>query len=334
MAMDAWLRAAEWLCGEEHRRLIFEPLVADWQHDLDIARDAGRGRYAHALASGLFAYTRSLARCTMTARGWLPTPRAAQIVALTFVVAFDAALFLLWIASLPSGLTRDFSSQQTRYFLMSSAGLVFAPIMLPALFLMRRDARSTARHAVSVIMVGAVLAAGAVALSSPAILNRYFQTFEAIEADYQRNLTNDRAGRITYPGTAVRRLKPTTLEERRAAFERYQAWRAQDQNQRPLLTAQQQLRRMQPAALAIVFGLMGWTLAGLGPVSYRRAVMWWMLIYAASLAFGVMPRALTGIPIRGVPYEYALPMFGLATLALVIASWWRTEERRIEARRV
>jgi hypothetical protein len=319
--MPGLLRLAEWWCGQRDAALVFEPLLADWQRELDAARHAGRARYVMAIASGVFAYARSFVKCTLTTTGWLPTSRAAQIVALTIFFAFDAALFLLWIVSLPSGYTRDMSSLHTRYFLLSSAGLAFAPIMLPALLLMRRDARSTARHAASVIAIGAVLTAAAVMLSSPRVLNGYLSTFELFEGEHQRNLANDRAGRFTYPGTAVRQLQPTTREQRRAAFERFQAWRQQNEAKAPVPTAQQHLRRMQPVALAILFGVMGWTLAGLGPATFSGAALWWVFIYGASLAFGAMPRALSGIPLRGVPYEFALPMFGAVTAALVIASW-------------
>jgi hypothetical protein len=200
------------------------------------------------------------------------------------------------------------------------------------MFLMRRDAQSTARHAVCVIAAGAALTTGVVALTSPPMLNRYFSTFESFEGEHQRNRANDRSGRVSYPGTAVRQLKPTTIEQRRAAYERFQAQRAEHDAAQPALTGQQYLRRLQPVALAVLFGVMGWTLAGLGNVSYSRAAMWWLFVYTASLACGVMPARLTGMPIRGVPYEYALPIFGAATLALVIASWRTNESRAFRPR--
>ena len=318
--MTHLLSIAAWWCGEHAKAIVFEPLLADWQHELEAASQRGRARYAAACLSGAFAYARSLARCTMSA-GWLPTSRAAQIVTLTFFIALDVAFFLLWIASLPSGYAHNLSPLQVRYFVLSAAGLACAPILLPALFLMRRDAAATARQATTVIAAGALLTAAAVTLSSPAVLNRYLSTFETYEGEYQRNLANDRAGRVTYPGTAVRQLKPTTPEQRRAAYERFQEWRRRNEEKQPVLTAQQHLRRMQPVALAVLFGVMGWTLAGLGRVTFTRAAMWWLFIYAASLAFGVMPQALTGLPLRGVPYDYAIPIFGSAALALVVASW-------------
>jgi hypothetical protein len=321
--MSHLLALAAWWCGDRARAIVFEPLLADWQYELDAARHAGRARHAIAIASGLFAYARSFIRCTLTTSGWLPTSRAAQIVALTFFCTFDAALFLLWMAALPSGRTLDLGSIQTRAFLLAVAPLAFAPILLPALFLMRRDPRSTVRHAVSVIVVGAVLTAGVVWLRSPENLNWYFSSFEAYEGEYQRNLANDRAGRVTYPATAVRQLRgPTTIEERRAEYERFMAVRSAQQQPRPL-SRSQQLRRYQPVALAILFGMMGWTLAGLGPVSFTRAAGWWLLMYAALLAFGGMPRTISGLAAPVLPNAYAIPAFGAMTMALISTSWRR-----------
>lgn len=110
----------------------------------------------------------------MTATGWIPTMRAAQIAALTFFFAFDAALLLLWIATLPSGDIRDLTSIQMLAFLLSAAPLAFVPVLLPALFLMRRDPRATARHAVSMIAIGTILTTGIVWLRSPENVDRYF----------------------------------------------------------------------------------------------------------------------------------------------------------------
>jgi hypothetical protein len=123
--MASLFALAAWWCGPQRTALVFEPLLADWQRELDAARHAGRAQYAVAFASGLIAYARTFLKCTLTVSGWLPTSRAARIVALTFVCTFDIALFLLWIASLPSGLTLELSSLQTRYFLLSAAGLAF-----------------------------------------------------------------------------------------------------------------------------------------------------------------------------------------------------------------
>lgn len=318
--MQRLLTIATSLCGERAAATVFEPLIADWQHELETARQAGRGRYAIAFLSGAAAYLRSLTRCAMN-RGWLPTPRAAQLAAVTFFVALTAALILLWLALLSSGRTSDVRSVAAQSYLLSAAGVVVAPVMLPVLFLMRRDARSTTRHAISGIGAGVLLTAGVVTLTSPESLNRYFSTFESSEAEYQRNLANDRAGRVTYPGTAIRQLRgETTIEERRAQHERFMAWRAAQEAARPPLTWHHRARRMlQPVALAVLFGVMGWTLAGLGPVTVARAAMWWALMLVALLMFRSLPGRMTFFGIPKLPDAYAVPVFGSMTLALVIA---------------
>ncbi len=156
--------------------------------------------------------------------GWLPTSRAAQIGSLTFFLTLKAALLLLWIAGLPSGRTAEVDSMQTQWFMLSAAGVAVAPVLLPVLFLMRRDPQSTSRHAASAIALGAALVAAIVTLTSPERLNTYFSTFASLESAYQRNLANDRAGRVTYPGTAIReRRGETTIEQRRADYERFMA---------------------------------------------------------------------------------------------------------------
>jgi hypothetical protein len=320
--MTRWLALAEWLCGEHARRTVFEPLVADWQRQLHDDRDRGWPRRAVDYGSGVMAFIVTLVGCAMTTGRWLPNVRAAAVALLTFVVALTAALVVLWVLSLPSGVTTEIDSVRTQSFLLSFAGLAGALVLLPMAFILRRDPRLTSRHAVTTIGLGALLVAGLATATSQEALNAHFSTFEWVEREYQRALANDRAGRVTYPGTARRELRgPSTIEERRANHERFMMWQAGQEARRPPLTMAQRLRRMQPAALAVVFGVMGWTLAGLGPVTLSRAAMWWALMFLATLAFGVMPRALTGVAMPILPHTYALPLFGVITVALVAASW-------------
>ena len=319
--MDALLRLAERLCGAHARRTIFEPLIADWQRELAEAQPRGRPAVLGCRIAGGIAFTRSLARCTMSTGGWLPTSRAAQIGAVTFFLTFDAALLLLWAAAWPSGRAGDLRSAQTQILLISQAGVVAASVMLPVLFLMRRDTQSTVKHAVSMLAAGAALTAAIVTVTAGEPLNRYFSTFEAFEREYQRNLANDRAGRATYPQTALReRRGPTTIEQRRADYERFMIERAKQETPRQPATWPQQLRRLQPIVLAVLFGVMGWALAGIGPVTFPRAVLWWTLIFATTLMFGGVPGSLTVVGMPKLPFAYALPIFTAMTIALIIAS--------------
>jgi hypothetical protein len=319
--MNRLLALTEWLCGERLCRSTFEPLLADWQRELDEARREGRWQVAAAAVSGAAAFARTLVRCMMFNDGWLPGPRASMVAALTFVIALKAAFIILWVLSLPSGMTTDIGAIRTQSFLLSFAGLAAALVLLPVVFIMRGDPRSTPRHALTVIAVGAALTAGIATLTSPEALNRYFTTPEWFEREYQRSLANDRAGRVTYPGTAVREVQRLTFEQRRARYDRYMAWRAEQEAKQPPVTWLQRVQQLRPVALAVLFGVMGWTLAGLGPATLGRAAGWWALMFVATLSFGSMPGTLTGIGMPILPHSYALPLFGAITLALVVARW-------------
>lgn len=322
------LLIASWWCGERQTTLVFEPLLADWQHDLQTAKQRGGVQYARAFVWGLAAYVRTLVRCTMT-RGWIPTRRAGGIVALTMVVALGAAVALLWLmaaAARPAGI----DAAQMQYFLLAATGVTVPPMLLPGLFLMRRETQTTARHAATAISAGALLTAATVMLTTPERLHAHFSTFEAFERRYQRTLANDRAGRVSYPGTALReRSAPTTIEERRQRYEQFMAWRAEQEANRPALTWPQLLRRYYPVALAVLFGIIGWTLAGLGAPTYLRAAMWWCAMFAALMVFGVKPVPI-GLPSIGrIPGPMALTFFAVVATALIIASWRRTDESRV-----
>ncbi len=264
-----------------------------------------------------------MARCTISFRGWLPTSRAASIAALTFFLAFDFGLFVLLVPAIAAG-EADIGSIQMQSFVMAAAQIVVAPVLLPVVFLMRRDARSTACHAITAIGVGALITAGIVIMTSEERVRSYFSTFEAYERQYQHNLANDRAGRVTYPGTAVREARsPSTIEQRRAEYERFRARMAQQDVTPRSASWQQRASQFRAVALAVLFGVMGWTLAGLGPASFRRAAMWWALMYVAMLAFRGTPTILALPSIVRLPHAMALAFFGTITLALVAASWRR-----------
>lgn len=77
--------------------------------------------------------------------------------------------------------------------------------------------------------------------------------------------------------------------------------------------------------MSILFGVMGWTLARLGSVSFGRAAAWWLLIYVTTLAFSGIPRTISGLAMPILPDRYAIQVFGVITTALVIGSWRRKQ---------
>jgi hypothetical protein len=167
--------------------------------------------------------------------------------------------------------------------------------MLPAMFVLRRDRRSTTRHAATAIALGALLTTAVLVLTSPEALNRYFSSFEWSEQEYQRGLANDQIGRYQYPGTAYRQLvTPKTVDERREQHARFMVWLEEQRAKVAPPTWREKANRMQPAVLAILFGIMGWTLAGIGSPSIPRAMMWWLLIYLTTLGFGGLLASVVG----------------------------------------
>ena len=327
--MSRWLTIAEWLCGNHARRAFFEPLVADWQRELFEAQDRGRWRVAQVFGSGAVAYAASLTRCVVMGE-WVPTRRAALAATLAFGIATSVATLLLLALSSQFGPPIDLRSIQTQAFLLFSLIIVVPPAVLPALFLLRRDSRSGIRHAIVAISVVAAASGALVVLTSPEAINAYFSTFEAGEREYARNLANDRAGRYQYPGTAVRQLRgEQTLEQRRASFARFEAWRAEQiarQPPRPL-TWRDRVIRYQPVALAVLFAVMGWTLAGLSAATLTRAILWWALMTAAMLTLTATPGLFMRIAVYRFPYWASVPIFTTVTAALIIASWRRHSAR-------
>ena len=196
--------------------------------------------------------------------------------------------------------------------------------MLPAMFLLRRDPRSTARHAAAAIALGTALTVVVLVVTSPEALNRYFSSFEWSEREYQRGLANDQVGRYQYPGTAYRELvTPKTVGERREQYAKFQVWLEEQRAKDAPPTWPELIRSMQPAALAILFGIMGWTLAGIGSPSIPRAMAWWLLIYVTTLGFGGLLASAVGEMSfwnARIQYWMAVPVITAMTASLMFAA--------------
>ena len=321
--MNRLLGVADLLCGEHARRTIFEPLVADWQRELSEARASGQWRVVLVFGSGAMAYAASFARCVLM-RDWLPAPRAAASAMLAFGLAKAVGILALLGLSYAWGPAVDLRSIQTQAFLLFSAVIVVPPAFLPALFLMRRDPRSNIRHAIVAIAVAVAGTSALVVVTSEDAINASFSTFEAAEREYARKLANDQVGRYEYPWTAVRRLQgETTLDQRRESFKRFEAWRAEHMARQPPrpVTWRGLAFRYQPVALAVLFAMMGWTLAGLAAPTFTRALLWWGLMAAAMLTLSATPGLFMRIAVNRFPYWTTVPIFAAVTAALIVASW-------------
>lgn len=322
LANHALAFASRWF-DEATVRSTFEPLVADWQREMADARQRGRLPLAIAVVSGTWAFTRSLAGCAMTSDGWFPSWRAGGIGILAFLAAILLAVGGVTLIAVQNGQPLE-PGLRTYSWLLGTAALYVPPAMLPAMFLLRRDPRSTARHAAAAIALGALLTTAVLVLTSPEALNRYFSSFEWGEREYQRALANDRIGRYQYPGTAYRQLvTPKTVEERREKYERFMVWLEEQRAKEPAPTWPERFARMQPAVLAILFGIMGWTLAGMGSPSIPRAMMWWLLMYLTTLGFGGLLASVVGgmsFWSARIQYWMAVPVITAMTASLMLAS--------------
>lgn len=320
--MTRLLALAVWLCGESAGRQSFEPLIADWEHELKKAKNAGRIRYYAALASGAIAFAHSVARCAIMNTGWLPPALGSASGLLAFLIATDIAATLLLLGPMQAGRTISFSALWVQAFLMANLVLVVPPAMLPAIFVLRRDPNAHARHAVVWTALGAALTAGLIVLTSPEAINQRLTTFENFERDREQSIANDRAGRYQYPGTAVRQLRPEqTREQRLENFKRFETWRAEQIAKEPPLTWRQRAWGFQPAVLAVLFGIMGWLLAGLAAPSLGRAAFWWGVMCLAAFAFSGSLQTMAGFafPFR-LPHWATVPAFAVMAVALLVAS--------------
>jgi len=321
--MSRLLDIVERICGRHIRASVFEPLVADWQREISDARRRGRWRHVRAIVSGAAAFTRSLVRCAMTGGGWLPTWRASGIGILAFLAAIVVAVGGVTLIAIQNGRPLE-PGVRTFGWLLGSAALYVPPAMLPAVFLLRRDPRSTFRHACIAIALGAALTTAVLVMTSPQALNRYFYSFEWTEREYQRVLANDQAGIYQYPGTASRQLDTAkTVAERRDRHARYMVWLEDQWAKEPAPTWQQRAARMQPVVLAILFGIMGWTLAGMGSPSIARAMSWWLLTYLTTLGFGGLLAPVVGEMVlwnAHIQYWMAIPLIAAMTASLMFAA--------------
>lgn len=321
--MHLLLNLAENLLGSQIRATVFEPLVADWQREMSDARHRGSWAYAGTIASGSWALIQTLARCAMTSDEWLPGWRASGVSILAFLAAIVLAVGGVTLIALQNGRPLE-PGLRTYSWLLGTAALYVPPAMLPAMFLLRRDSLSTARHAAAAIAMGAALTVAVLVVTSPEGLNRYFSSFEWSEREYQRGLANDRVGRDQYPGTAYRQLvTPKTVGERRERYAKFQVWLEEQRAKDAPPTWPERIRRMQPAVLAILFGIMGWTLAGMGSPSISRAMAWWMLMYVTMLGFGGMLASVVGEMSfwnARIQYSMAVPVIAAMTASLILAA--------------
>lgn len=134
---------------------------------------------------------------------------------------------------------------------------------------------------------------------------------------------NDLAGRVTYPGTAVRELRDATStpETRKARYEQFLVLRAQQMAKVTQPTPLERVRRSNATVLGILFGAIGWLLGGVVRPTWLRALGWWAAAWLTTMVFdGRLPDWLD-LPIPVRLSWWTLPsVLAVAALALALAS--------------
>jgi hypothetical protein len=312
------LRVAQWLCGRSLTTSVLEPLVADWDRERREASAAPAPVRAAIATRWSAAFARTLITCAarhfMSVEGamWkcglamFAGAVALSIAAETVIIRVTAAPDYTWELLLIAALMR-------------TGIATLAPAMLPAMFLLRRDAKVRGRVAAGWIASGA--ATLAVAVMAQQSIENYMPTFGQNERMYQRALANDRAGRLQYPGSARRALSAdTTLEQRKARYDAFVAWRAQTlaaETPRPIWY---RLRYSTAPVMAVIFGAIGWALGGLTRPTVSAAAMWWLAAWLTSLLIEGRVTNVLGLP-HPIPAWWVFPvLMSLAALSLTVAA--------------
>jgi hypothetical protein len=280
--MGRLLSIAEWFCGDAARDRVFDPLLADWDRELRDAGTASRATRAVIVVRGCTAFIRALLTCSVRhaisgeGRMW-KYGALTFVLAATLSIAFEAMFINYQVGpDYPPDLLLIAAIRFSRATAIASA-------LLPAMFLLRRDARVGTRAAVGALALGPALVMTGVV--SQGWLDNYMPSFSQNERMFQRMRANDLAGRVSYPGTMVRELRDATStpEQRRVRSEQFLASRAEQVAKVTQPTPWERLRRSNATALGILFGITGWLLAGVIRPTWPRAVACWAIAWQLTM---------------------------------------------------
>ena len=317
--MNRLLKLAAFVCGEQARRRVFEPMLADWQRELTNAKRSGMLSFLLALGSGCFGFIRALLFCSVCEGVWIP-PLRGTLLSLAGVIAAIAVSTSIPLIATPPNLPRDLSMPTTQLWVLTWTGSMVPPVFLLAAFLMRRDPRATLRHGIVVIVLAAAATSVMVRYTDDEWLRRRYDTFENSERMREFSLARHRAGQPVYRGSGYEREIATTVEQRHARFDRYRAQMAALRRNNPAPTWSGRVAQWSPVLLAVVFAITGWMLASFGLPTIIRGVGWWALMFAAIVTMTRMLSYLVGVPMPRPPQWVMLPIFTSIMLALIIGA--------------
>ena len=267
------LAIAEWLCGDRARRDVFEPLVADWQRELDGTSGITRWRSA---ARGWSAFAITMATCLIS--GGSAMPRVTLINGLTVLLLSTVLLIAIQIGLNVLQFRNDFPLEMRFWMALPLILPLAIPLaMLPMMMLVRSAGQLAGRGATALVLGAALVAYLTAGWLTPLIQGDVRE--ELYEQMYLRDIANDRAGRVSYPATAVRQVRPTTAEQRAIQREQFR-------NDPRYLAAQAERTRarwgrssIMLAALTLAVGAFGWLLGGLRRTTAIHAAAWWALAW-------------------------------------------------------
>ena len=132
--MTRLLVVAEFLFGPATRERVFEPLVADWQRELDAA--SSNYERARIVISGSAAFSVSLVSCLLT--GGIVMPRAAIVRGLSVLVVSTLVLLAIQIGLNAAALRNNFPLEWRLWSALPMILPLAIPLaMLPIMMLIR-----------------------------------------------------------------------------------------------------------------------------------------------------------------------------------------------------
>lgn len=317
--MKRLLAIAGWLCGESACRRVFEPLIADWDRELQEALTRSVAVRAGIVVRGSIALTTTLVLSAVQ-RSW--SMEAAMWKYGVGAFALAVGLSMVSEAALIGYSTPiDYPPDMLLIAAVRFGGAAaLAPAMLPALLLLRRDSRAHLGTAFQLIVFGMVFVG--VGVTAQPWLDDYVPTAGQNERMYQRLRANDRAGQLQYPGTAMReRRGESTPEERRASYERFREQRARAlAADPPGPTPWQRLRRSNTAVLAVLFGAVGWMLGAVVQPTWLRALVWWAAAWLTTMVADGRLTDMFSLPGLRLSWWTLPSVLAIAALALALAS--------------
>ena len=313
------LDIAEWLCGPAQRASVVEPLLADWQRELEGA--SGFTRW-WIVASGCSALAVTLVMCLVT--GGSEMPRVPLIKGFTVFVLSTALLLAVQIGlNLQQFRRVDFPFEMRFWMALPLVLPLAVPLaMLPIMMLMRGTSRVSARAAAIVVIAGGLLTLVTTGWLTP--LSRGDIRDGLYEEIERRTIANEQAGIYTsYSSAAARQARRETPEQRAKKREAYRSDPRYLAYQADITRPRWNRSTFMMAGLAVALGALGWALGGLGRTRVLHAAGWWSLAWLAVMILdGRAQYWVNGGVVRlgRAPYWVPVAVFATAALAALIAS--------------